>query len=183
MTYVEIMRQNARFALRDATAQWHQRVDSLFSTADLADRASYGQFLRAQAAAHLPAERALDAGRMEEVIPDWPVRRRAHLIREDLVAFGLDMPALEPEPVLVGVAAMLGATYVLEGSRLGGMLLGRSVPASFPTAYLSDGSTTAWRDLILLLDARLVTATELDTAIAAACDTFALFERSGRRFL
>ena len=183
MIYAEIMRQKARFALRDATARWHQRVDAVFSAADLADRVSYGQFLCAQAAAHLPVEHALDAGRMEEVVPDWPVRRRAHLICEDLVACGLDMPALEPEPVFAGVAAMLGATYVLEGSRLGGTLLRRSVPVSFPTAFLSDGSPTAWRDLILLLDARLVTATELETAIAAACDTFALFERSGRRFL
>lgn len=177
------MHQNARFILRDATAQWHQRVDAVFSRANVADRACYGQFLCAQAAAHLPVERALDAGRMADVIIDWPCRRRAQLIREDLIALNLVMPPLEPKPVLSGVAAMLGATYVLEGSRLGGMLLRRSVPASFPTAFLSGGKTTAWRDLILLLDALLVTKIDLDIATEAACNIFALFERSGRRFL
>ena len=179
------LRQTARFKLRDATAQWHQRVDTVFSIANLADRAEYGQFLCAQAAALLPVERALDAGGMEEVIADWRVRRRAHLICEDLAALDLEMPLLEPDLILTSVAAMLGATYVLEGSRLGGTLLRRSVPASFPTAFLSNGggTTTAWRDLIALLDARLAPGNELNAAIAAACDTFALFERSGQRLL
>lgn len=176
-------RSSPRFILRDATAQWHQRVDAIFSAADLADHTGYGQFLCAQAAAHLPVERALDAARMEQIITDWPVRRRAHLLREDLAAFDLAVPPLEPEPVLNGVAAMLGATYVIEGSRLGGKLLRRSVPADFPSAFLSGSTTTAWRDLIALLDVRLVTRDDLEAAIAAACEAFALFERSGRRFL
>ena len=174
---------SARFALRDATAQWHQRVDLVFSAVDLADRTTYGQFLCAQAAAHLPVERALDIARIEKVVADWPDRRRAHRLCKDLIALDLDMPPLEPKPVFNSVAAMLGAIYVLEDSRLGGTLLRRTVPVSFPTAFLSNGATPAWRDLISLLDARLVTRNDLNAAIESACGTFALFERSGRRFL
>ncbi len=176
-------RQSARFTLRDATAQWHQRVDAVFSAADLTTREGYGQFLCAQAAAHLPVECALDAGRVEQVMSDWPARRRAHLICEDLAAFDLSVPRLGTKPIFIGISAMLGAAYVLEGSRLGGKLLRRSVPAGFPSAFLSGGTTTAWRDLVSLLDARLVTADDLDAAVAAACDTFALFERAGQRCL
>lgn len=176
-------RYSARFALRDATAPCHRRVDAVFSAADLADRTAYGQFLCAQAAAHLTVERALDVAQIENVVADWPDRRRAHLLYEDLIALDLDMPSLEPKPVFNSVAATLGATYVFEGSRLGGTLLRRTVPASFPTAFLSNGATSAWRDLISLLEARLVSRNDLNAAIESACDIFALFERSGRRFL
>jgi heme oxygenase len=178
-----LSRQTARFVLCDATAQWHQRVDDVFAAVDLTDRLAYVRFLCAQAAAHLPAEQALEAHGIAAVIPDWPSRRRAHLIRNDLLALDLDVPPLEPEPIFSGVAALLGATYVLEGSRLGGAMLLRSVPAQFPTAFLSAGTSMAWRDLISLLDQRLCTRIDIDEAIQAACQTFALFERSGKRLL
>jgi heme oxygenase len=174
---------SARFVLREATTQWHARVDAVFSQADLVKRAGYGQFLRAQAAAFLPVECALDLGEIDQIIDDWPGRRRAHLICDDLAALDLAVPPLEPMPLLTGAAAMLGAAYVLEGSRLGGALLRTSVPAAFPQAFLSAGSTTAWRNFIAALDAALVTKRELEAASAAACDTFALFERSGHRWL
>ena len=176
-------RRSARFVLRDATAQWHARVDALFSEADLAGRGGYGRFLQAQAAAFLPIERALDLEGINKVVVDWPARRRAHLLCEDLAALGLAIPPLEPMPIFIGAPAMLGAAYVLEGSRLGGALLRRSVPAAFPQAFLSGGSTTAWRDFIVVLDAGLVTTPDLEAAIAAACNTFASFEQSGRRLL
>ena len=176
-------RRSVRFALRDATAEWHERVDAVFSHPDLSDRHAYGRFLSAQAAAHLPVEQALEAGGIGEVVADWADRRRADLIRADIEALELCLPSLEAPPVLDGAPALLGAAYVLEGSRLGGALLARSVGAGLPALFLSAGRPAAWRDFVAILDARLLTREDIDVAISAACDVFALFERSGRRML
>lgn len=175
--------QHARLTLRDATSAWHDRVDAAFSAADLTERTGYSRFLLAQAGAHLPVEAALDAAGIEAVIPDWGARRRASLLLSDLAALDLPPPPIEPTPAFDDVPAMLGGAYVLEGSRLGGTMLRRSVPDAFPTAFLSGGGSAAWRALISLLDERLRSEEDIDAAITAACEVFALFERSGRRHI
>ena len=173
----------ARTALRTATAAYHDRVDSAFSRATLSDRTSYGLFLQAQAAAHLPVEDALAAGGIAAIIPDWDARRRSQPLRDDLGALDLDVPAPAGAITLEGDAALLGALYVLEGSRLGGTLLKRSVAANLPTRFLGCMDSAAWRDLLALLDDRLDTQAKRTAAIAAACAVFTLFETSGHRHL
>lgn len=177
------MRQDVRARLRAATNDNHRRVDEIFSGFDLNDRDSYRRFLLAQAAAHLPLERALDAGFAERVLADWPERRRADRLRDDLAALALDEP--EPEAVrpLANDAAALGTLYVLEGSRLGAAYLRRSVPPAFPQAYLEPGSSNLWRGLIDVLERSLTSDTARQSAIDAAHAAFDAFERSGRRFL
>jgi heme oxygenase len=174
------IRHSVRFALRDATSRWHARVDAIYSKANLADRSGYGRFLSAQAAAHIPVEKGLESSGIATILTDWPSRRRSALIREDLDMLGLPLPSLEPEPYLKGVPALLGAAYVLEGSRLGGTVLKRSVAAGLPTLFLSTNRPTAWRDLIAIIDTRLTGQDDLDAATEAACSIFALFERCGR---
>jgi heme oxygenase len=175
--------RSARFLLRDATASWHERVDALFSNTDLADPRQYGGFLLAQAAAHLAVEQALDRANVAEIVSDWPERRRGNLIRLDLATLGEQMPVLEVLPALTGTAAKWGALYVLEGSRLGGKILARSVGAGLPTSYLAAGRPVAWRELTTLIDRTLTKRPDIDNAAEAACAVFALFERSGRRLL
>lgn len=173
----------ARTALRTATAAYHERVDSAFSNATLSDRASYGLFLQAQAAAHLPVEDALALGGIAAIVPDWDARRRSQPLRDDLAALNLDVPPPAGSLALDSDAALLGALYVLEGSRLGGTLLKRSVAPDLPTRFLGGMDSAAWRDLLALLDERLDTEAERRAAIAAACDVFTLFETSGHRHL
>lgn len=173
---------SARFRLRNATAGWHARVDDVYSSPNLAQQDQYGRFLLAQAAAHLPVEQALEAGGISSVLTDWPKRRRADLIRNDLQVLGLPLPAMEMRPALDDEPSLLGAVYVLEGSRLGGQLLARSVGDGLPAAFLSASRPAAWRELAALLDARLLNRKDLNAAVSAACDVFALFERSGRRY-
>ncbi len=173
----------ARTALRTATAAYHDRVDTAFSKANLADRVSYGHFLQAQAAAHLPVEDALARAGVAAIVIDWDARRRSASLRDDLATLGLDVPAPAGELMLDDEAAVLGALYVLEGSRLGGALLKRSVSPYLPTQFLGGMNSTAWRDLLMLLDERLDTEAKRAIAIAAACDVFILFETSGHRHL
>jgi heme oxygenase (biliverdin-IX-beta and delta-forming) len=176
---------SARAFLRSSTAEAHERVDSSFSRFDLSDAAGYGRFLRAQAAAFLPVEEVLDSAGAADLIPDWPQRRRADLLRADLAALSVTLP--EPfSPVLFieSKASMLGAAYVVEGSRLGGALLKRSVPAGLPSQFL-DGRQSAgsWRNFLKLLDQFLVRPNDLEAAAEAARQVFTRFELAAKREL
>lgn len=76
---------------------------------------------------------------------------------------------------------MLGAIYVLEGSRLGGALLKRSVPPSLPRQFLETRQDAgSWRRLLKLLDESLIRPNDLDAAIVAAKEVFARFAESAR---
>lgn len=170
---MSVTRQHARAALRAATAADHERVDAAFARFNLSDRESYTAFLRAQAAAMLPVEAALD---LAVPAADWPARRRGHLLCADLAALASSPPPLLASPVLAGAAEQLGALYVIEGSRLGGAMLVRSVPAEFPRSFLGANDSRLWRDLLDLLDAQLDTPDRLARAEAAAKRVFAMFE-------
>ncbi len=172
---------SARMALRAATASHHHRVDSVFSRAELGDRASYGRFLLAQAAAHLPVEAALARGGVADIVPDWDARQRSALLCADLAGLGLDVPEAAGAIEFEGEAAMLGALYVLEGSRLGGTVLKRSVAPDFPAHFLGGVDSGAWRSLLALLDERLDTESKRSAATRSACRVFELFETGGQR--
>lgn len=173
---------SARRALRARTAAHHDRIDALFSRFDLARRDDYGRFLQAQAAAFLPVESALDAAGAAALFGAWPARRRGPLVLRDLEALGLEAPAALKAPGFESEAAVLGGLYVLEGSRLGGALLRRSVPAGLPTAFLTPGDPKAWRDLMQIVDARLASAEKIAAATKSARAVFGLFESAGQQF-
>lgn len=178
---VRSTQQFARKRLRDGTADCHERVDALFSRADLGSRDGYEQFLLAQAAAFLPAEQSLEKGGIAAVLADWPSRRRSHFIERDLKDLGQQVPSGGEAPMLNGVPALLGGAYVLEGSRLGGAVLRRQVPGDLPAAFLSNNYPGAWRTMVDVLDEQLTDTPAIDQAIAAARSIFALFERSGQQ--
>lgn len=172
--------RSAGLALRRATAEAHAEVDGLFSQVDLASAAGYRAFLSAQARAHLPVEAALDAAGAERVFADWPQRRRAALLRADLEDLGGTITP-GPAPLLTDAAEIAGAAYVIEGSRLGGALLRRSVGDGLPTRFLSaPAEPGGWRALLLRLDEVLADDADLDRATDAARRVFALFAAAGR---
>jgi heme oxygenase (biliverdin-IX-beta and delta-forming) len=172
--------RSAGQALRRATADAHAKVDGLFSHVDLASAAGYRAFLAAQAFAHLPVEDALDAGGAERVFADWPGRRRAALLRADLEELGGSAEP-GPAPRLTDAAELAGAAYVIEGSRLGGALLRRSVGAGLPIRFLcAPAEPGAWRALLLRLDEVLADDGSLARATEAAKRVFGLFADAGR---
>lgn len=174
---------SVRSALRSATSDSHDRVDRLFSGTDLTDCGAYARFLMAQAEAHLSVEAALDRSQAASVLPDWPQRQRAALLRADLAELGQAPPPVIEVAPFDTPAAVLGAVYVLEGSRLGGRLLQRSVSPDLPTRFLGASDPAGWRTLLATLDERLQGDVERQIAVTAASDVFRLFEASGQRHL
>ncbi|MDF0486910.1 biliverdin-producing heme oxygenase [Sphingomonas sp. H39-1-10] len=174
---------SARGALRAATAAHHERVDAVFSRADLTNRVDYARFLQAQAGAYLPVEAALARAGAARIVPDWETRRRASRLTADLAALGVAVPEDEADVGFDDDAAVLGGVYVLEGSRLGGAMLARDVPADFPKSFLASDQVATWRDLLDLLQYRLISPGERSSAVESASRVFMLFESSGQRYL
>lgn len=174
---------SARFALKAATSEAHERLDSRLSLLDLARPRDYMAFLLAQAAAFLPVEAALEAAEVEGLIHDWPERRRSAALCSDLTTLGLTPPPPVAVPPIRGEAAVLGATYVLEGSRLGGAMLLRRVPDSMPKAFLGAGNPKLWRAFVTDLDQRLSSPTDIVAASAAASSVFEAFASSASDIL
>lgn len=170
----------ARWELRTSTREDHDRVDAVFDRFDLADKADYTAFLRAHAEALLPVERALDEAGAETVLADWPERRRAYRLVQDLADLGERMTPTAGAAIDLGTPeAVLGALYVVEGSRLGGAMLAKRVPADLPRRYLAASDPARWRALVALIDETLVTTTQREEALNAARVVFGMFERAG----
>lgn len=132
----------------------------------------------------LPLEEALDAAGAGDLIDDWNDRKRGALIHQDLKDLSYQPAAGTIDLPLENPAAVAGALYVLEGSRLGGRFLARRVGESLPQRYLdADQRPGAWPKLLERLDAVLADPTALDAAIQSALLVFAMFEHSGRTWL
>lgn len=171
----------ARAVLREATAENHARVDQAFGAFDLADRDQYAAFLQAQAHAFLPIEAAIEAADPSQLLPDWPRRRRSEALLADLAQLGFSPATTGKWAPFAGTADILGAVYVIEGSRLGGRMLARSVPEDLPRQFLTTSDSSLWRSLIEVLDKLLKNSAEQAQAIDAARRAFALFEEGALR--
>lgn len=164
---------SAHDVLRAYTAPAHARVDRAFSRFDLTRQESYVLFLQAHGRVLPPLEAILG----HSGLPCW--RPRTGCLRRDLAAFGRDLPAPCDVSRTSDTARKFGLLYVIEGSRLGGRLLLRSVDPGFSSHYLSAVHEPGeWRAFTDALDARSKgeDADWLDGVIAGACEAFRLYE-------
>lgn len=163
----------ARQALKHATAADHERVDDLFAEFRLSDADSYGAFLRAHARALAPLEAIANVD-----VPRLP------LLKGDLAALASPFPDVASASTAPESEAFRwGVRYALEGSRLGGAYLARSVPDGLPCGYLSAAHEKGgWAAFQARLEdaARDEASDWIDQAIEGARHAFALFEAGAR---
>ena len=170
-----------RFALKTATDDVHDRLDTLLSKLNLSDRGDYSTFLVTQARVLPAIEQALDSFGMGRIVEDWDEHRRSGLLEADLAELGRAMPESLEIPAIATVPQALGAAYVMEGSRLGGQMLKKSVGRGMPSSFLfPNGQKAAWPALVAALDENLESAPQLDEAKTAARRTFDLFLEAAR---
>jgi heme oxygenase len=158
--------------LRAATRAAHDQVDAAFSQWDLGRRDGYIAFLCAQARAFLPVELAIaaDGGNC--------TKQRAPLLLADLADLGVTAPTAEPME-FASRSAMLGGAYVLEGSRLGGAILRKSVAPGLPTRFLAPASVAGhWKDFLSMLEQELTSDVQRSQAVAGARQVFDRFLRA-----
>jgi heme oxygenase len=166
-----------RSILRAQTSDCHAEVDEIFGRFDLADPPAYGAFLSAHARAVPAVEMALEQAGIEALLPDWADRCRRQLLNDDLTALGILPPPLLPQPSFSTAAELWGAAYVLEGSKLGGAMLAKSVPADLPSGYLAPrGPKGGMKVFMDSLDS--VDLSDPMEAVAAARAVFTLFRQA-----
>jgi heme oxygenase (biliverdin-IX-beta and delta-forming) len=183
---VETVRPSGlRGRLKDATAADHRELDARFATFDLSKRTDYRRFLEASAAALLPLEAALERDGVAGIFDDWAQRSRRAAIIADIDRLG---GAIRPWRGIGPFTrhSLIGALYVLEGSRLGAKFLLRIIARSADpqvseaTAYLRHGAGQAlWPSFLARLESEAVAAVDESEAITGARRAFALFAEAG----
>ncbi|WP_230279886.1 biliverdin-producing heme oxygenase [Croceicoccus sp. Ery15] len=165
----------ARFAMREQTRRQHEATEAAFAGYDLSRADHYRAFLTAHAAALPGIELAATGRGWKGFAPRLP------LLADDLAALGAWLPAPMVTAELSD-AGVWGAQYVLEGSKLGGRLLAKSVPDDAPATYLTPADTMSadWQDFCAGFEEAASAATPewLDEAGTAAIECFQLFRRA-----
>ena len=149
---------------------------------DLGDAKDYGDFLNIMAAAFGRVERWIeDRWHAASINDRWSPR--APLALRDLEI--LERPPVAPieerfEPAGDGKPEILGALYVLEGSRLGSRVLRKRVAPGLPTHFLDDSEPPlAWRDLLRRIEG--LSPMDLDRSSKAASAVFDIFLKAASR--
>ena len=176
--------------LRHETAPLHERVErTLDLPARLTSLSAYTALLTRFHGFYAPLEdRLAGVGGSEAAGLDFAARRKAHLLRDDLLALGHSpeavgaLPSCPSLPAVGSLAEAFGCLYVLEGSTLGGQFIRREAAArlglgpgtgcSFFTGY-GDRTGAMWKAFGTALTAYTDAHPEAqDTVVNAAAETF-----------
>lgn len=172
--------------LRKATEGDHAAVEGSFSL--LSDKLSVREYLntleRMYGFIHtweLLAENLAPS----DLLPLVQARARRDLLWVDIAGLqgNPPLPVTAPMPAVTSRSKLLGALYVMEGSRLGGQLLARHVESvldlrdGLGTAYFrgfGDRTGSMWKELLQVLETE-IPDTEAELAIATARQMFQAF--------
>lgn len=175
-------KSSLRALLRKETQAAHKRLDMAIQPIALRDAPQYRRFLEAHAEALLPLEATLVHSGVRRLFPDWDRRVRSPALAEDITRLGGTVPPFDLLRPL-DTAGLLGAMYVLEGSRLGATILLDIVSQSpdpvvrDATAYLSQGAQKRlWPSFVAMLEHHAATVDDIPGAVRAARQAFAVFE-------
>lgn len=154
--------EDRRFALKRATNEAHDRVEAVVRSAGMFDTPEgFRRYLTATFEMRARYERLLDLNGAARVWADYPGRRIAGLVAQDIVDLGGEVPSTLPdEEKTYSAGELLGVMYVLEGSSLGARILVKSVAemgfsAGFGARHLFTQAEDrgAWRSFIAAMDA------------------------------
>lgn len=175
-----IFSSSVRDLLRNATSASHARVDACAGQMRLDTSHGYAHLLATQASAVFPLEDALERAGVMRVLPDWRERRRSEALSADLREIGANCVPVRA-PIFESDAALLGAAYVLEGSRLGARIILSRVSSS-ATRYLRHGEVRRlWPTFLEVLESNEDVRRHPEAAEDAAQLVFAMFAQAMER--
>jgi heme oxygenase len=180
--------------LKEATRPHHEAVEAridVFRAGRTLE--GYRRVLERFLGYYEPAEAALArVPGWEAVGLDLDERRKAPLLRRDLLALGLDdrgiadLPRCRRLPELTGLPEALGAMYVLEGATLGGQYIRKRVESDFGLgpdsgcAFFSsygDRVGPMWKSFGAAAESFATTPEIEDAVVRSAVATFEAIDR------
>ncbi len=180
--------------LRDATGRLHREAERAMDLpASVTGAADYVRLLGTLWSFYGPLEARLESiDGLTGALPDWPERRKSHLLAADLAALGACVPAGNDATsaalfAIRDLPGAFGALYVSEGSTLGGAIVGPNLRATLSesgepgeafTFYGAYGPLlgSRWRDFIAALSHEAESSPAAPGRIvASACLTFETF--------
>jgi len=180
MPTVENEWESIRDKLRGATANLHAEFDAI-GNALLAEGAEgYARFLAGQGAVVIPLEKRLEIAGIGNLLPDWAERARRFELKADLREIRQACEFAEV-PVYRAPAELLGAAYVLEGSRLDASLLLQTLGRSAATRFLRHGKGKGyWPRFLSVLETSDAVRENFEQTMAVATEIFGFFIRAMR---
>lgn len=169
---------DSRALLKSATAKHHEAVDHALGAMLNGTVDGYLRMLGTHANVLIPLEKTLDDAGAEQLIGDWPSRRRTAALLEDLNDFGISPPTRKAMSFDSDRGSLAGIIYVLEGSRLGSRLILKSVleiasEKALPVRFLSHGAGDRyWASFLNWLQLSNLSDEEIASAIRAARRVF-----------
>ncbi|MBM2886155.1 biliverdin-producing heme oxygenase [Chromobacterium phragmitis] len=167
-------------ALKARTHATHEQLDQrIMANQPFANRENYSRFLEAQYRFLRDADALYDNPELAALFPDLAERRRYHSIAADLADLGRPLPQLQDAPIseTLDVATAMGWLYVVEGSKLGAVILYKlagklGLDERCGARHLAghpDGRARHWRAFTAVLDGlRLDEAAEARVSAGAA---------------
>lgn len=169
--------------LKEETKELHQQVELLLipRIKSVQNRDDYAQILRLFYGYFAPLEHRIAPFFEAALLPDFPHRRKAGLLLQDLQHLGLnEEPVWCPKlPGIKNINQAWGALYVLEGSTLGGVHIAAMIrqkiqPVENVLAFFQGygaNTSTMWHLFKETLDISVSDA-RFPEVVAAANDTF-----------
>lgn len=160
-----------RDELRSRLFALHEALDRRVEALCFSGGVDLVALLRIHAAALPPLAASLEAAGVAGLYPFWDGAARLAALARDLAALGAEPAPPRAVPPFGGEAAIAGAVYALEGSRLGNrVLLRRVLAAGDPShrdalAFMTAGEPGRWQRCLGWLASRAGT---LDPEAAAA---------------
>ncbi len=170
--------------LREATRQLHEKLEGNNLAGKIIDHSisqeEYELLLFQNFLAYAKVENAV-----EKYLP-FENPSKAEKIKQDLRNLGITKPetAWDFSFECHSEAEALGASYVVEGSAMGGMMIGKEIPKcgslqELPEQHFFSGSRESakgWNQFLKLMRNREFSEEETDAASKKAMETFKLFE-------
>jgi heme oxygenase (biliverdin-IX-beta and delta-forming) len=129
------------------TQPLHQALDARLDTSKLSSRPGYVAFLLANWP-FASIEPALELAGIHRILPDWEQRRRRGALASDLEHLAVSPPVRARDQLVIAPdqGTLLGWSYVLEGSRLGALMIlqiinrGATQEMTSATTFLRHGA-------------------------------------------
>lgn len=171
-------------SLREATEELHRKLEGENLAGKIMDHSISLEEYKLLIYQNFIAYRSVEKNTAD--LFAFPAFQKTAQLKKDLDSLDMTEPSMYIDFNCKNQAEAIGAAYVVEGSAMGGLMIGRELKNCDALANLSiqhffsgeRSSMQGWNQFLKFLRSREFTEAEIDQACAKAKETFLLFEKA-----